>query len=105
MIATTSAILWPGMMWGRTARLQNEAPRHLRRYGFGPPPAAREPPRPPRAPSPRAYPSPLGTRTCPTDFTPGREEIGPSGRPSRAWRAIATDSGDSPLRPRHGDAE
>ena len=33
-MATTSATLWPGMMCGRIARFENEAPRHFIRYGF-----------------------------------------------------------------------
>ena len=38
--------------------------------------------------------------TCPTDFTPGREEIEPAGRPSRAWRMILIDSRNSTIRTR-----
>src|SRR5262249_7072496 len=41
MIATTSATLWPGMMCGSTARLENEAPRHFMRYGLAEPSAIR----------------------------------------------------------------
>src|SRR4029453_3749843 len=51
-----------------------------RRPGGRPPPAA--PPPPPRAPP------------------PGREEIGPSGSPSRAWRTILIDSRNSCIRTR-----
>src|SRR5687768_7588000 len=39
MMATTSATLWPGMMWGRIDRFEKEAPRHFRRYGLAPPSA------------------------------------------------------------------
>ncbi len=34
MIATTSATLCPGMMSGRIARFENDAPRHFMRYGL-----------------------------------------------------------------------
>src|ERR1043166_498687 len=40
-------------------------------------------------------------RTCPTDFTPGREEIGPSGSPSSAWRTTLMASRNSTIRTRH----
>src|SRR5215467_14065476 len=54
----------------------------------------------PRAPSTRAYASPLGMRTCPTDLTPGREEIGPAGSPSSTWRTTLIDSRNSTIRTR-----
>src|SRR5690349_19294885 len=44
--------------------------------------------------------SPFATRTWPTDLTPGRDEMGPSGSPSRTCRAIVIDSRNSAMRTR-----
>ena len=55
----------------------------------------------PRGPSVRAYASPFGSFTWATDFTPGREEMGPSARPSSAWRTIPIDWRNSCIRTRY----
>jgi hypothetical protein len=88
MIATTSATLCPGMMCGRIARFENEAPRHFMRYGFALPSEIMYVPTSPRGPSTRAYASPFGILICATDFNAGRDEIGPAGSLSSACRMI-----------------
>src|SRR4029450_10562783 len=99
MMATTSATLWPGMMWGSTARFEKDAPRHFMRYGFGPPAGTQGQPTPPRGPStpppPPAFPPPLPLALGPPPL-PHRLHARPRG--DRSFRQPVEDLAHDPDR-------
>ena len=85
-------------MCGRIERFENDAPRHFMRYGLlaavGDEVAADLAARPFDA----RVGLPLRHLTCASDFTPGRDEIGPSGNLSSTCRMILIDSRNSTIR-------
>ena len=98
MIATTSATPWPGMMCGRIARLENDAPRHFIRYGLRPAIADDVTPHFAARSLDARVSLALRHSHLRDGLHAGPREIGPSGRPSRIWRTMRMDSRNSTIR-------